>query len=273
MRIAIHQRTWPTNPILEQFQGIWQRREVLFHLVRYEMKAENKDKVLGFLWSFLNPLLLLGTYVVLVSIIFQRGGPQFPILLFIALLSWRWFATSLSRAVNSVTSKVRLVQTVRFPLAILPLTGIAVGFFDWLFGFLVLLPMLVVFEATFSVHLLWLPVLLLIQLVGTIGACLLCAVLGTYLMDLTNIIQFLIRLGMYMSPILYSVGDRIPEDYQTLYMYVNPFAGLLESYKNVVVLGSPPSEYVAVAAVMAVIVFFAGAWYFARDEYKLVKAA
>jgi len=76
-----------------------------------------------------------------------------------------------------------------------------------------------------------------------------------------------------MYHILYSVGDRIPENYQTLYMYVNPFAGLLESYKNVVVHGLPPSEYVVVAAALAVIVFFAGAWYFARDEYKLVKAA
>jgi ABC-type polysaccharide/polyol phosphate export permease len=258
--------------MIDQLRSIWQRREVLFYLVKYELKAENKNKVLGFLWSFLDPLLLLVTYIVLVVFIFQRSEPQFPILLFSALLSWRWFISSLSGSVNSVTSKVGLVRTVRFPLAILPLTKIIGGFFDLMFGFVILLPMLFIFEANFSVNMLWLPVLLLIQLIGTIGASLICAVLGTYLSDLTNIIQFVLRLWFYMSPVMYSVQSRIPERYQTIYWFVNPFAGLLESYKNILVRGLPPSEYVAVAAVMAVVVFVVGFWYFARDEHKLVKA-
>lgn len=258
--------------MIEQLKSIWQRREVLIYLVKYELKAENKNKVLGFLWSFLDPLLLLGTYIVMVDFIFKRGEPQFPVLLFCTLISWRWFTSSLARSVNSVTSKVGLVRTVRFPLAILPLTGIITGLFDWLFGFVILLPMLFIFEANFSVNMLWLPVLLFIQLVFTIGASLVCAVLGTYLSDLTNIIQFVLRLWFYMSPVLYSVQTRIPERYQTIYWFVNPFAGLLESYKNILVRGLPPSEYVAVAAAMAVVVFVFGFWYFARDEHKLVKA-
>jgi lipopolysaccharide transport system permease protein len=258
--------------MIERFRNIWQRREVLFYLVKYELKAENKNKVLGFLWSFIDPLLLLVTYIFLVDFIFKAGGPQFRILLFCALISWRWFTSSLSGSVSSVTSKVGLVRTVRFPLAILPLTKIISGFFDWMFGFVILLPMLFIFEAHFSVNMLWLPVLLLIQLIGTIGASLIFAVLGTYLSDLTNIIQFALRLLFYLSPVMYSVQERIPERYQTLYWFVNPFAGLLESYKNILVRGSPPSEYVGVAAGIAVVVFVVGLWYFARDEHKLVKA-
>lgn len=255
-----------------QLKKIWRQRDLLYYIVRFQMKAENKNKILGFLWSFLDPLLLLVTYVLLVHYIFGRGGPQFPILLFIALLSWRWFASSLSRSVNSITSKVGLIQSVRFPLAILPISGITIGFFDWLFGFVILLPMLFIFEASFTVNILWLPVLLLIQLVGTIGACLIGAVLGTYLSDLSNILQFAIRIGLYLSPILYSVEDRIPERFSTLYMVANPFAGILESYKNVLIRGIPPSEYVIVGTAIAFIVFLAGLWYFTRNEYKLVKA-
>lgn len=258
--------------MIEQLKNIWQRRDLLYYMVRLQMKAENKDKVLGFLWSLLDPLLLLVTYIILVSVIFDRGGSQFPVLLFAALLSWRWFSMSLSRSINSVTSKVKLIQTVRFPLAILPLSGIAIEFFNWLFGFIILLPMLFVYEANFSVYMLWLPVLLLIQLIGTIGACLIFAVLGTYLSDLTNIIQFAIRLGLYLSPILYTVEDRVPERLATLYMLVNPFAGLLESYKSILIFGEPPSEYILVGLVVGVVVFFIGLWYFTRDEYKLVKA-
>lgn len=236
------------------------------------MKSENKNKALGFLWSFLDPLLLMLTYILLVHYIFGRGGPQFPVLLFSALLSWRWFASSLSRSVTSITSKVGLIQSTRFPLAILPISGIIIGFFDWLFGFIILLPMLFIFEASFTVNILWLPVLILIQLVLNIGASLIGAVLGTYLSDLGNIIQFAIRVCFYLSPVLYSVEERVPAKYGTLYMLLNPFAGLLESYKSILIRGEPPSEYVFVVAIVALVGFVVGLWYFNRDEHKLVKA-
>jgi len=236
------------------------------------MKAENKTKVLGFLWSLLDPLLLFFTYIILVSVIFQRGGSQYPVLLFTALISWMWFARSLTRSVTSVTTKVKIIQTVRFPLAILPLSGIAIEFFNWLFALIILLPMLFIYEAKFSLNILWLPVLLIIQLIITIGACFICAVLGTYLSDLRNIIQFGIRLAMYLTPVLYSVEDRLPERLTTLYMTANPFAGLMESYKSILIRGEPPSEYILVGAVVGIVVFFVGLWYFTRDEYKLVKA-
>ena len=99
--------------MFEQVREVWQRRDLLYYPVRFEMKAENKNKVLGFVWSFLDPLLLLITYIVLVHYIFGRGGPQFPVLLFVALLSWRWFTSSLSRSVTCITSKVGLVQSTR----------------------------------------------------------------------------------------------------------------------------------------------------------------
>lgn len=259
--------------MIEQLRKVWQRRELLYYMVKLQMKADKKNKLLGFAWSFLDPLLMLLVYIILVSYIFGRGGPQFPILLFVALISWRWFTISLSRSVNSITGRRGMIQSVRFPLAILPLTGIITAFFDWLFGFIILLPMLFIFEASFSVHILWLPLLLVIQFIGTIGACLIFAVVGTYLSDLGNILQFLIRLGFFLSPILYSVRDIIEsERLAMLYMLGNPFAGLLESYKNVVIRGAPPNVYALWGAAVALVVFLIGLWYFSRDEHKLVKA-
>jgi len=258
--------------MVEQLKKIWQKRELLYYIVKFQMKAEKKNKVLGFVWSFLDPLLLFLTYYILVHVIFGRGGPDFPLLLFISLLSWRWFASSLTRSVVSITTKAGLIQSVRFPLIILPLSGIIIGFFDWLFGFVILVPMLFLFEATLTVNVLWLPVLLLIEFVGTLGACLIFAVVGTYLADLGNILQFAIRVGFYLSPIIWAVKDTVPESLTTLYMVLNPFAGLLESYKNVVILGVPPNEYALVGAAAACVAFLVGLWYFSRSEYKLVKA-
>lgn len=259
--------------MIEQLKKVWQSRELLWYIVKLQMKAENKNKLLGFAWSFLDPLLLFLTYFVLVHVIFGRGGPQFPVLLFMGLISWRWFASSLQRSVTSVTSRVGLIQSVRFPLAILPLSGIIISFFDWLFGFAILLPMLLIFEASFTVNVLWLPVLLFIQFVGTVGACLIFAVVGTYLSDLGNIIAFVIRIAFYLSPILYSITDMIEsERLFMLYMILNPFAGLLESYKSVVIRGAPPTGYALVGTAVACVVFLIGLWYFSRNEHKLVKA-
>jgi lipopolysaccharide transport system permease protein len=245
---------------------------MLYFLVTSEIKNENMDKLLGFIWSFLNPLLLMGVYVLVVVVIFGRGEPNFPILLFAGIISWRWFVHSLNRSVSSVTSQSQIVKTTRFPLAILPITEVLVGGWAWFFGFLVLIPMLFAFEANLTIHVLWLPLLVLVQLVGTIGAALFVAALGTYVSDLANVLQFTLRLGFYMSPIMYSVGTRIPEHYQRLYYWLNPFAGLMESYKNILVRGEPPSQWVLVAAVVAVVVFFLGFWYFNREERKLAKA-
>jgi len=257
--------------MIEQFKNIWGRRELVYYLVTSELKAEHKTKVLGFLWSFLDPLLLMATYILLVVLIFDRGGPQFPVLLFCAILSWRWFTSSLSVAVTSITSKSRVVQTTYFPLAVLPLAGIIAGLVDYLVAFVILIPLLFAFDATFTVNVLWLPVLIIVQLVITIGAALFCAALGTYLTDLKNIVQFILRLGFYLSPILYSVTETVPERFETYYM-LNPFAALIESYKNILVRGTPPSGYMAIAAAVAVIVFLVGFWYFGREEHRLVKA-
>ncbi len=236
-----------------------------------ELKAEHRNKVLGFLWSLLDPLLLMATYILLVVVIFDRGGPQFPVLLFCAILSWRWFTYSLSVSVTSITSRSSVVQTTRFPLAVLPLAAIIVGLVDYLVGLVILIPLLFAFDATFTVNVLWLPVLIIVQLVVTIGASLFCAALGTYLTDLKNIVEFLLRVGFYLSPILYSVTETVPERFETYYM-LNPFAALMESYKNILVRGIPPSEYMAIAAAVAVVVVLAGFWYFGREERRLVKA-
>jgi ABC-type polysaccharide/polyol phosphate export permease len=98
------------------------------------------------------------------------------------------------------------------------------------------------------------------------------AVLGTYLSDLGNIIQFAIRICFYLSPILYSVADRIPDRFIGLYMLVNPFAGLMESYKSVLIRGEPPTTYILVGVTVAIAGFLIGLWYFTHDEHKLVKA-
>jgi ABC-type polysaccharide/polyol phosphate export permease len=256
--------------MLEQLQALWSRRDLVRYFVRTDLKVIYKHKVLGFLWTLLDPLMMMLVYTFLVVFIFRRGGPQFPVLLFSVLLAWLWFTHSVSNSVKAITSNAKLIQTVYFPKAVLPLSRVLVGLINFLFGLIVLVPLLLIFEANFTLNVLWLPLLIFIQFLFTAGAALLCAALGVYARDLENILQFGLRMWFYLSPALYSISDRIPERLLPIYM-LNPFAALFDSYKNVLVRGMPPNEYMAIASLLAVLIFFVGLAFFGSKESKFAK--
>jgi ABC-type polysaccharide/polyol phosphate export permease len=214
--------------------------------------------------------MMMLVYTLLVVVIFRRGSPQFPVLLFSALLAWRWFISSLSGSVKAITGNAKLIQTVYFPKAVLPLSRVLVGLINFLFGLIVLVPLLLIFEANFTFNILWLPFLIFTQFLFTIGAAFLCAALGVYARDLENILQFGLRIWFYLSPALYSISDRIPKRLLPIYM-LNPFAALFESYKNVLVRGVPPNAYMMIAGLLAALIFFAGLAFFGSKEPHFAK--
>lgn len=253
-----------------QLKSIISKSDLIRYLVRHDLKTIYSHKVFGFLWTLLDPLFMMLVYIVLVVVIFKRGSPKYPILLFSALLAWQWFISSLTTAVTCITSKARLIQTIYFPKITLPMTRVIVGLIEFLLGLVVLIPLLFIFEASFSWNLLWLPVLIIVQFFLTFGLALICATLGVYFRDLENIIVFVLRVCFYLSPVLYSVGERIPERFVQFYM-LNPFAALFESYKNIMVRGLPPSEYMLFAAASAALSFVLGIIIFSKKESEFAK--
>jgi lipopolysaccharide transport system permease protein len=258
--------------MIRQLKLIWSRRDLIKYFLRTELKIRYKHKLLGFLWTLLDPLMMMLVYIVLVVFIFKRGGPQFPVLLFSALLSWQWFTVALSKSVVSITSKVRLIQTIYFPKVVLPLSHVLLGLINYLLGLIVLVPFLFIFEARLTWNIFWLPVLIFLQLILTIGLSLFVATMGVYFRDLENILRFGLRIWFYLSPALYSVTDRIPEKYVSLYM-LNPFSAIFNSYKNILVRGQPPSIYMLVFTGAAVVLFISGMMVFDRKEVNFAKDA
>lgn len=256
--------------MLKQIKIIFKKRDVLKYLVGSELKLLYKNRILGYLWSLLDPLMMMVVYVLIIVGLFKRGGPQFPVLLFSCLLAWQWFTYALSSSVTSISGKSGLILTVDFPKIILPLEKVIVGLVRYLLGLIVLIPMLFIYEAQITLNVLWLPLLILVQFLFTTGCCLICAVIGIYFIDLQNIIRFGIRAWFFLSPALYVAADSVPERFYRIYM-LNPFAGLFTSYKNILVLGLPPDEYMLVAVLMAIAIFFVSVFFFAKREPYLAK--
>jgi len=258
------------NSILHQIKELWNYRELIKCLVGSDLKVTYKNKLLGFLWTILDPLMMMGVYILLVRVIFKRGGPQFPVLLFCALLAWKWFTSSLSDSVVAITGKEKLIQTVYFPKAVLPISKVLGGLAEYLFSLIALVPLLFIFRAKISLMIFWLPALLLVQLLFTIGASVLCACFGVYFRDLQNILRYSLRFWFYLSPGLYSVKDRIPVRFQHIYM-LNPFAALFTSYKNILVRGEAPSNYMLIVVLIALTILITGFIVFDEKEAKFAR--
>lgn len=251
--------------LLNYIKSIIKNRELLKYFIHTDLKLIYKHKLLGFLWTILDPLLMMFVYLLLVTVIFKRGGPQFPILLFTGLLVWQWFTYSLTRSVTSISKKAKLIQSINFSKIVLPLGPVFVGMINLFLGLIVLVPFLLIFEAKFTYHLFWFPSLLLIQLVFTIGAVLICATVGVYLHDLQNIIKFLLKISFYISPVIYSIENRIPENIRVFYL-LNPFAVLINSYKNVLIRGLPPNPFIGITIGVSLLILIIGTVLFYKKE-------
>ncbi|MFC2078039.1 ABC transporter permease [Candidatus Bipolaricaulota bacterium] len=257
--------------MIRQLRHLIERRQLIWYLTKSNLKVTYKNKALGYLWSLLDPLMMMLVYVVLVQVIFKRGEPLFPILLFSALLAWRWFLQTIQQSTLSIASKEKLVQTVGFPRIVLPAQHILTGLVKYGLSLGVLAPLLLVFRVPLTIHILWLPLIVLCQLVLTFGVAVYCSVVGVYFRDLQNILVFGLRLVFYLSPALYSIGDRVPERLQTLYLVLNPFAALFNGYKNALVRGEPPLLYLGIVLALGLALSLSSLAVFDKYEDRLAK--
>jgi ABC-type polysaccharide/polyol phosphate export permease len=258
--------------VISQFQSLWHSRHLVWALAYYQIKAAQKTKALGILWNFLDPLLYMLTYTVLVVFIFKRGEPQFPVLLFSVIIAWGWFSAAISRSVSALTANTNIILNTRFPLIVFPASFVLGDSIEYIFGLAVLFPLLFFFDATPTPYMLLLPIPILFQVLFTFGACLICAVVGTYLKDLKNILEFGIRLWWYLSPALYTLEGALHGSLKFLYN-MNPFAWLFEAYKSILVRGQMPSwTFMWATALFAILAMLIGLWLFTKQERNLAKA-
>lgn len=239
---------------MSELRQIIHRKELLFQLTRAEIASQYKNKVFGFLWAILDPVFLMLTYWVLISYIFNRGGVEYPALLFVSVLSWRWFLQSSLGCVRVFTSNAQLMQTVQFPYSILPVSRNLLYTLNFFMGLLAMIPLMIFLRIAPTWNLLWLALLIPIQFLFNVTISTVFALIGVYFRDLHNILTFMLRLVFYLSPGLYLISE-MPENLQTMELYFNPFSSLFESYKNIIVFGEAPSVFLIVPALIGITLF------------------
>lgn len=222
-----------------------QHRYLLWTSVRREIQQRYRGSLLGLLWSFVTPLLLLAVYTFVFSEVFQArwGGEQeskmdFALLLFAGLMVFQFFSEVIQRAPNLIISQPNYVKKVIFPLEILPIVVLISALYHWVMSLVIWLAAYAVFFGwpswtSLLLPLVWLPFMLLL-----LGLSWFLAALGVYVRDVGQLIGVLITLLLFLSPIFYPVSA-LPEMLQP-WMHWNPLTLMIEQTRQLLFYGALP---------------------------------
>jgi homopolymeric O-antigen transport system permease protein len=258
------------SSITNNLLTFWERKYLLKQMILSKLIASQKDLMLGYAWWVLEPLLLTLVYWLLVSVIFQRGGANYPLFILCGLVPYRAFAISFNQSVSAISSSFGLIGQINFPRFFLPISTVIANHVKLIFGFVVILTFCFLFNVklTFNVFFIVLP--FLAQILLTCGLALIMSILGVYFRDLKNLMQFVMRAVLYLSPILYSL-ERIPEQYHDIYM-LNPIAALIVTYRNIMIYGNPPDvKLLMICYSEALLLICVGFIFFSLHDRKLLK--
>jgi lipopolysaccharide transport system permease protein len=226
-----------------------------------------KQSVLGVAWAVIQPLALTIVFTLVFSRLIQvdTGGIPYPIFAYSALLPWTFLATSLTFAIPSLVNNLNLVGKIYFPREILPLASIGAALLDFAMAGLVFVGMMIIYRVPLTPNVLWIAPLIVIQLILTVGVTLMGAALIVFFRDVRFVIPLLTQIWMYASPVIYPV-TLVPPQWQLVY-FLNPMAGIIDSYRSILTLGEPPNLPALVLATgVSSVLFIVGYIIFKRSE-------
>jgi len=224
--------------VWRQLVGIYTYREMLLNLVAKELRARYKGSVLGFLWTFLYPLLLLMVYSVVFSYVVRIQVEHYVMFLFVALLPWNYMAQSITLGTASLVQNGNLIKKVYFPRVILPISVVLAGMANYLLSLIILLAALLASGFRLTPALLAFPVLLGLQTLLIAAITPVFAVCNVYFRDLEHITGVFVLMWFFLSPVLYP-SEMVPPRMLPFFS-VNPATPLMEGYRRIFYHGTWP---------------------------------
>lgn len=215
--------------MFSKFKELYNYRQMIKELIRKDLRGRYKGSVLGFLWTFLNPLLQLGVYTLLFSVILDRGVPNYPVFLFIGLVPWLFFSTCLAGGCSAILGAGPMVTKIYFPREVLPVSFVLGAFVNMLYCFVVVFAVLFFTGFGFNVvALLFLPVVFFVEILLCLGVTLIFSALTVYIRDLAHILGILSMLWQFLTPVMYET----PEKYRDVFN-LNPMTSVIECYRAI----------------------------------------
>jgi len=247
-------------------------KELIKTLVNRDLKVRYRNSFLGYMWTWLEPLMTMFVFILIFDVLYKSGIKNFPVFLLCGLIPWTFLQSSVNSSVNAITANAGLIKRVYYPREIFPLTITLSNCVTMFLGFLVLVPVVIFFGIPFSMKILLFPLGTVFLFFFTLGLCLIFATMNVFARDTMYIAPFIIRLWMYLTPIFYSAEQRIPPKFLEIYMTLNPLALMLSLFRAAFMNYSVPKiSLIAIGFSTSLFVFLVGYVFFKKYEDLMVK--
>jgi len=246
---------------MERLRELVRYRELVRNLVARDLKARYKSSVLGFLWCLVNPLLMMGVFTVVFTVLMPKDIPKYPVFILCALLPWNFFSSAVINSIGSITDNAHLIKKVYFPREVLPLSTVLSNLVNFLLALIVLFAVLFAFRVRLTIWALLLPAIILIQVVFTLGLSLILSALNVFYRDTGIIMETVMLAWFFLTPIFYRMEDLVPR-YARLMYWINPMASIISSYRVILYHGAPPAFDFLVRTFVTALAFLVGGYLF-----------
>ena len=246
------------------FRELYNYRQMIFSLVKRDLRGRYKGSVFGFLWTFLNPLLQLVVYTFVFSFLLKSEIENYYLFLFVALIPWLFFSTAITGGSGSVLHQAGMVTKIYFPREVLPISHVTSAFINMLYSFIVVFIVIIIARVPVSpVALLYLPVVMIVEYFLALGITMLVSAITVYFRDLEFILSIFMMAWQYLTPVMYSV-DIVPEHLMRLFM-LNPMTPITIAYRDILYYAKAPDLSTLLLAIgMSAAFMLIGFWAFGR---------
>src|SRR6476469_375339 len=252
-----------TSKLIHDLGKLVQYRDLLYTLSIHRIKVRYKQSVLGGLWAILQPVSLMLMFTFIFSFVAKipSDGAPYAIFVYTALLPWNYFSSSVSNATGSLVNHAQFVTKVYFPREILPATYVIASLFDFVVASVVLVGLMMYYRVPLTIHALYVVPIVLILTCFALAMSLFLSATQVRFRDIGVAVPLLLQLWLFATPVIYPLSA-VPEHRRTLYM-LNPMVGIIESFRQVIVMGNAPdTNSLVLSAAISVVLLVASYIYF-----------
>jgi lipopolysaccharide transport system permease protein len=266
-----------------KIRELYEYRYLLKNLVIRDLKVRYKNSFLGVIWSLLHPLLMMMVYTILFTILIPNEGvDKYPVFILVALIPWQFHTGTLNASIQSITGNASIIKKVYFPRILLPVATILSNLVNLWLASGVLLILIYAFDVGLTVHALWVPLILLTQIIFLLGISLIFSTMQTFYRDTAMIMEVGLLAWFFLTPVFYPF-ERFGNQAEVfglvfnparLMRWLNPMASIVDGYRTVLwgnVGGNGPASMDPLALlrtfITAVLVFIIGYVVFSRSEH------
>ncbi len=238
-------------------------RELVWNLILRDLKARYKSSFLGYLWSLVNPLLMMTVFTVLFKFLLKSPIPNFPVFIIVALLPWNFCASSVTGAVTCLTAQGNLIKKVYFPREAIPIALVLANLINFLLALPAMFLIMLLLNAHFQPAAALFPLIALIETLFLLGLAFFLSALNVFFRDTQVITEVFLLAWFFLTPIFYRLGDIVDVQLARLVRWLNPMASLVDFYRDIFYLGGLPGwDAIVRTLVTALFVLLAGYIFF-----------